>query len=638
MRLSASDNGMFSDNSAQTMGTSFSLTKQSGNPVKYKLVRVAGDGRLVPATDEEIIEVEDLLENDETDMHIVTHTGQTVEDISDDRLPSRLPLLESSEATNLGLSQSDNTEASPDKLASQLEYTVEMLQRVEEEVRLCMAHEPQMLSACSDANIQCSNESNKLFSSDVKVQSETLLQDLTQDQNGCGSNQQMKAEPCLNVVGSPQEAVFSTSAQKPDFSTVRGDICLDNLSIKALHETFRATFGRETTVKDKLWLKRRIAMGLLNSCYVSTTCLTIKDNKLIGGQKENFNCLNDDFSKDVVDEIRVDDSNKEAASGPSDQIDGFASASGDSSMDNFGNHECGGEDFASEHRAEKRQRKPTRRYIEELSDTDDRQRSGKSMNPSKNQRLSPKSQIKTIRAVSSGGRLVITRVVYLAGSRMQVPFVFQTRRGRPRENIMALVDIQPGWLEEKATPAGNSQRLSPSQLNGDNVNGGLIIKSAFEHGQKESKNEHSNSVPTVLDRDMEPEQVELSGNSSDENHVGMPTFNSALRRKHHRAWSLSEVIKLVEGVAKYGAGKWSEIKRLSFASHSYRTSVDLKDKWRNLLKASFSQTPSKRMGSMRKHGSTPIPTPILLRVRELAEKQSQVPAVSKAKDKRTGFL
>ncbi|XP_019057515.1 PREDICTED: uncharacterized protein LOC104808052 isoform X2 [Tarenaya hassleriana] len=595
MRLSASDNGMFSDNSAQTMGTSFSLTKQSGNPVKYKLVRVAGDGRLVPATDEEIIEVEDLLENDETDMHIVTHTGQTVEDISDDRLPSRLPLLESSEATNLGLSQSDNTEASPDKLASQLEYTVEMLQRVEEE-------------------------------------------DLTQDQNGCGSNQQMKAEPCLNVVGSPQEAVFSTSAQKPDFSTVRGDICLDNLSIKALHETFRATFGRETTVKDKLWLKRRIAMGLLNSCYVSTTCLTIKDNKLIGGQKENFNCLNDDFSKDVVDEIRVDDSNKEAASGPSDQIDGFASASGDSSMDNFGNHECGGEDFASEHRAEKRQRKPTRRYIEELSDTDDRQRSGKSMNPSKNQRLSPKSQIKTIRAVSSGGRLVITRVVYLAGSRMQVPFVFQTRRGRPRENIMALVDIQPGWLEEKATPAGNSQRLSPSQLNGDNVNGGLIIKSAFEHGQKESKNEHSNSVPTVLDRDMEPEQVELSGNSSDENHVGMPTFNSALRRKHHRAWSLSEVIKLVEGVAKYGAGKWSEIKRLSFASHSYRTSVDLKDKWRNLLKASFSQTPSKRMGSMRKHGSTPIPTPILLRVRELAEKQSQVPAVSKAKDKRTGFL
>jgi len=105
-----------------------------------------------------------------------------------------------------------------------------------------------------------------------------------------------------------------------------------------------------------------------------------------------------------------------------------------------------------------------------------------------------------------------------------------------------------------------------------------------------------------------------------------------MRRKHHRAWTLVEVIKLVEGVSRCGAGRWSEIKRLSFASYSYRTSVDLKviisclmctsdhvkggrvcarlylflslsmptlnthftlqDKWRNLLKASFAMTPA----------------------------------------------
>lgn len=55
-----------------------------------------------------------------------------------------------------------------------------------------------------------------------------------------------------------------------------------------------------------------------------------------------------------------------------------------------------------------------------------------------------------------------------------------------------------------------------------------------------------------------------------------PKTKRSLKRKHHRAWTLSEVLKLVDGVARFGAGKWSEIKRLSFASYSYRTSVDLK--------------------------------------------------------------
>lgn len=49
-----------------------------------------------------------------------------------------------------------------------------------------------------------------------------------------------------------------------------------------------------------------------------------------------------------------------------------------------------------------------------------------------------------------------------------------------------------------------------------------------------------------------------------------------VKRKHHRAWTLCEVLKLVEGVARYGAGRWSEIRRVAFSSSSYRTSVDLK--------------------------------------------------------------
>jgi len=52
-----------------------------------------------------------------------------------------------------------------------------------------------------------------------------------------------------------------TVIPKADPDAAKCDFSLDNLTIKELHETFKATFGRETSVKDKQWLKRRISIG-----------------------------------------------------------------------------------------------------------------------------------------------------------------------------------------------------------------------------------------------------------------------------------------------------------------------------------------------------------------------------------------
>lgn len=83
--------------------------------------------------------------------------------------------------------------------------------------------------------------------------------------------------------------------------------------------------------------------------------------------------------------------------------------------------------------------------------------------------------------------------------------------------------------------------------------------------------------PVELRQELRPKRADPSGHTSDDNNiVTVPTAKGGMRRKHHRAWTLVEVIKLVEGVSRCGAGRWSEIKRLSFASYSYRTSVDLK--------------------------------------------------------------
>lgn len=56
----------------------------------------------------------------------------------------------------------------------------------------------------------------------------------------------------------------------------------------------------------------------------------------------------------------------------------------------------------------------------------------------------------------------------------------------------------------------------------------------------------------------------------------------ALPRRKTVRWSAGEVDGLLSGVREHGVGKWAAILRSSPAFNPVRTSVDLKDKWRNL--------------------------------------------------------
>lgn len=56
----------------------------------------------------------------------------------------------------------------------------------------------------------------------------------------------------------------------------------------------------------------------------------------------------------------------------------------------------------------------------------------------------------------------------------------------------------------------------------------------------------------------------------------------ALPRRKTVRWSSAEVDGLLEGVREHGVGKWAAILRSSPCFNPVRTSVDLKDKWRNL--------------------------------------------------------
>ncbi|XP_022977493.1 uncharacterized protein LOC111477818 isoform X3 [Cucurbita maxima] len=91
------------------------------------------------------------------------------------------------------------------------------------------------------------------------------------------------------------------------------------------------------------------------------------------------------------------------------------------------------------------------------------------------------------------------------------------------------------------------------------------------------------------------------------------------RRKHQKMWTLTEVMRLVDGIAEYGTGRWTRIKRHLFASSPHRTPIDLRDKWRNLLKASCVNIQnSKGTECKQPHASRPLPKSLLQRVYELA--------------------
>ncbi|KAH8514255.1 hypothetical protein H0E87_007187 [Populus deltoides] len=579
--------------------SSLSSPKQISDPVVYKLVRLEGDGRIVPATDDELMEVESLLIDDKCEMHIVADPGQTVGCISNEGSSSGIAQLESLE----GLLQSRNKEADPDKLNARLEETVPSLAP-----SLSESHFNQ-----SGSFGECSHSSDKL------------------------------------VAGGSTLSVVTT---KPDFSKLKGEICLDNLSIKELHETFKATFGRETTVKDKQWLKRRISMGLTNSCDVSVTSFIIKDNKLVKkGNGEISNCMDGSYAEDLPI-----GNQKDLPTSLVSQLD-YHQVVPEKRLENPNlDDNSGSDDHQTEQRAAKRARRPTKRYIEELSEVESKESNGRLMNLAKNSGhgLIPlKSHVRLVRNVPLVGRTFVTRLDSLGGYGIQVPCVSRVRRSRPRKNFMALLKFNPSGMGMEATLV--KKALGDHSFPPDDGKESRVLKASStpEHvhhqfiGVPEKDKQFSVMSAIGLGHNTELKCIN-SSRDSDDNVVTVPTPKGGIRRKHHRAWTLSEVMKLVEGVSRYGAGRWSEIKRLAFASYSYRTSVDLKDKWRNLLKASLAPQDN-GMNSRKSTGAMPIPAPILLKVRELAEMQAQVlPSLSSTKiagstrknvhEKQTGFL
>lgn len=269
--------------------------------------------------------------------------------------------------------------------------------------------------------------------------------------NGLSTTQARKVEGCSNSQGGSilhGSSTFSVDIRlKPDFSMLNGEICLDNLTVKDLQETFKATFGRETSVKDKQWLKRRISMGLTNSCDFSTTTFIIEDNKVVKKTKVEIS-KSSAGSEDLADEIST-----ETGGGLSDihddQINLLSNVDAKKPEGSSMAYNSVNEETSAERKTTKRVRKPTKRYIEEISEGELRESNGRMVSPVKraeNGQAFQRSFVRPVQYVPTDGRHIVTREDSLGGSGVQVPYVSRVRRSRPREDIMTFMVICINFL------------------------------------------------------------------------------------------------------------------------------------------------------------------------------------------------
>ncbi|RCV42720.1 hypothetical protein SEVIR_9G238700v4 [Setaria viridis] len=84
-----------------------------------------------------------------------------------------------------------------------------------------------------------------------------------------------------------------------------------------------------------------------------------------------------------------------------------------------------------------------------------------------------------------------------------------------------------------------------------------------------------------------------------------------ITRKNNSHWTAKEVKLLVHGVSKFGVGRWSKLKKKYFKT-SVRTAVNLKDKWRNLLRA--------YQKNIQKYTLLDLEPPLVEQIRKLAVK------------------
>ncbi|BFG34472.1 hypothetical protein CerSpe_207460 [Prunus speciosa] len=362
----------------------------------------------------------------------------------------------------------------------------------------------------------------------------------------------------------------------------RSSLLLDHMSVQEQQLAFRNMFRHEPVI-DKQWPKHSTSPGLQNffelesGSNLAECGLMSKKNEgktVLSSSIEFFGRNSGTIKGSLSDESMSRDlqvkrkklADHESLKTSNSRVSEIELSSSDE------------RDKAGAFAMQKRSRRPPRRYIEELAESKSKfysRKCGVACKRSKNSFLHVRSDKNNRQKETQEETLLCQDKSYDVGC-IQVPF------GLP---------VEAGQLEEHN-----------SSLNSEDCKDHRLLRS---------------SEKLEIEYSPAKSQEEIS---EDECVLRRSTQKGSKQIKHYTSWTSSEVMKLIEGVSQCGVGRWSEMKRSLFSSCSHRTAVDIKDKWRNLLKASCTQLQKERKikRDISKQASDHVPESVLQRVRELA--------------------
>ncbi|KAH8963082.1 hypothetical protein BDL97_05G134100 [Sphagnum fallax] len=649
----------------------------------YKLVKVGDDGSVLPATEDEVFQ--SLVEGRSAELApSFTGGSDSNEDYEDEEgsggsLDSDDDDLDAKEDPSFS-SELKNLVAERKKLLARFEVVDTMLSRVDAEQQNRVSLEDQAGSVLGHKSNLSVYMSTGDAIGDYKRQRRPNPRYFDFDAKG--------THRARAVVNQKPSTWTSTKVQAPKsvgvpvVNSMPNPTSLENLSIRELHEAFRSTYGRDTSVKDKHWLKRQISTGWskqrdaalsigshsqlpsqtdpkvrpeqrlsaeqpLPSSTAVTELVTERD-MVNGGQELGTNgvdlteqlCTNEVDSKQSLCRVLP-----LAVISPEEGFDASAPGSlnelgaGGAQIAVFGEVVNTGKQVGG-----KRQRKPNRRYIEDEGEV------GPGTVIANCSRPGPAGSDSGGHGSGMSSRLSWRTVITDAGPADLVgqsgTLQVSTLQNSSRANILQGQCTNSGNSSLKHKAEGRATKLVKTTHSAapasQHDNEGTVLKVKFRlpaapgrdkdglYELNEEARDQGSCLLPVPSRDsadlLQPLASDIGGaGPAGEQLVAapVPTANGGTRRKHHHPWTLHEVMTLVEGVAHCGGGKWADIKKLAFSSIGYRTAVDLKDKWRNLLRASRAQLYPPKQGERKKQFTAAIPDTLLAQVRELAAIQCQ---------------
>ncbi|KAM5559778.1 hypothetical protein ABKV19_021121 [Rosa sericea] len=204
---------------------------------------------------------------------------------------------------------------------------------------------------------------------------------------------------------------------------------------------------------------------------------------------------------------------------------------------------------------------------------------------------------------------------------------FKIRIARPKKQAIR-TEFQPITSESedeivRVTISEKHDRRKHQPIKSKSDNETAITKLSKKHDRRKDQPIKSESEDETVTRRRSTRhnrrKHEPINSESEDEIVRKKRSKKHDRRKHQRMWDVSEVMALIDGISEYGVGQWTRIKRLLFTSSAYRTPIDLRDKWRNLLRSSCRRKLKKEVEE-KEENDMHLPKSLIYRVRELAKK------------------